>query len=142
MNLIKFNHALSLAFKNVTIFNAFSYLNHVKMRQCCLTSWAFRRLINIHETVTRYKHYACGMLLLIQSRFSESTFRLSAGFMDIRLTSSCILVNPLRPCDYHYDGHMTAAIVCCRSGGARTPGRGSGPVPLLLWLLSLFIEFK
>ena len=48
----KFNQIYPCTFKNLTIFNVFSYLSHVKMLGICLPCGRSRSIINIHEIVT------------------------------------------------------------------------------------------
>ena len=48
----KFNQIYLCTFKNLTIFNAFSYLCHVKRLGICLPRGRSRSIINIHEIVT------------------------------------------------------------------------------------------
>ena len=48
----KFNQIYLCTFKNLTIFNAFSYLRHVKRLGICLPRGHSRSIINIHEIVT------------------------------------------------------------------------------------------
>ena len=48
----KFNQIYPCTFKNLTIFNAFSYLRHVKRLGICLPCGRSRSIINIHEIVT------------------------------------------------------------------------------------------
>ena len=47
----KFNQIYACTFKNLTIFNAFSYLRHVKRLGICLPHGRSRSIINIHEIV-------------------------------------------------------------------------------------------
>ena len=48
----KFNQIYPCIFKNLTIFNVFSYLCHVKRLGICLPRWCSRSIININEIVT------------------------------------------------------------------------------------------
>ena len=48
----KFNQIYPCTFKNLTIFNAFSYLRHVKRLGICLPRGISHSIINIHEIVT------------------------------------------------------------------------------------------
>ena len=48
----KFNQIYRCTFKNLTIFNAFSYLRHIKRLGICLPRGRSRSIINIHEIVT------------------------------------------------------------------------------------------
>ena len=48
----KFNQIYPCTFKNLTIFNVFSYLRHVKRLGICLPRGRSRSIINIHEIVT------------------------------------------------------------------------------------------
>ena len=48
----KFNQIYPCPFKNLTIFNVFSYLRHVKRLGICLPRGRSRSIINIHEIVT------------------------------------------------------------------------------------------
>ena len=48
----KFNQMYPCTFKNLTIFNVFSYLRHVKRLGICLPRGRSRSIINIHEIVT------------------------------------------------------------------------------------------
>ena len=48
----KFNQIYPCTFNNLTIFNAFSYLRHVKRLGICLPRLRSRSIINIHEIVT------------------------------------------------------------------------------------------
>ena len=48
----KFNQIYPCTFKNLTIFNAFSCLRHVKRLGICLPRGRSRSIINIHEIVT------------------------------------------------------------------------------------------
>ena len=47
-----FNQIYPCTFKNLTIFNVFSYLRHVKRLGICLPRGRSRSIINIHEIVT------------------------------------------------------------------------------------------
>ena len=64
----KFNQIYPCTFKNLTIFNAFSYLRHVKRLGICLSRGRSRSIINIHEIVTSlwwiercHRHRASGV---------------------------------------------------------------------------------
>ena len=48
----KFNQIYPCTFNNLTIFNVFSYLRHVKRLGICLPRGGSRSVINIHEIVT------------------------------------------------------------------------------------------
>ena len=48
----KFNQIYPCTFKNLTIFNAFSYLCHVERLGICLPRGRSRSIINSHEIVT------------------------------------------------------------------------------------------
>ncbi len=48
----KFNQIYPCTFKNLPIFNVFSYLPHVKRLGICLPRGRSRSIINIHEIVT------------------------------------------------------------------------------------------
>ena len=48
----KFNQIYPCTLKNLTIFNMFSYLRHVKRLGICLPRGRSRSIINIHEFVT------------------------------------------------------------------------------------------
>ena len=48
----KFNQIFPCTFKNLTIFNAFSYLRHVKRLGICLPRGHSRIIININEILT------------------------------------------------------------------------------------------
>ena len=48
----KFNQMYPCTFKNLTIFNAFSYIRHVIRLGICLPRGRSRSIINIHEIVT------------------------------------------------------------------------------------------
>ena len=50
----QFNQIYLCTFKNLTIFNVFSYLRHVKRLGICLPRGRSRSIINIHEIVTSH----------------------------------------------------------------------------------------
>ena len=50
----KFNKIYPCTFKNLTIFNVFSYLRYVKRLGICLPRGRSRSIINIHEIVTSH----------------------------------------------------------------------------------------
>ena len=56
----KFNQIYPCTFKNLTIFNVFSYLRHVKRLGICLPRGRSRSVINIHEIVaSRWRIERC-----------------------------------------------------------------------------------
>ena len=56
----KFNQIYPCTFKNLTVFNVFSYLCHVKRLGICLPRGCSRSIINIHEIVmSRWRIERC-----------------------------------------------------------------------------------
>ena len=55
----KFNQIYPRTFNNLTIFNAFSYLRHVKRLGICLPRGRSRSIINIHDIVTSCWRIEC-----------------------------------------------------------------------------------
>ena len=90
----KFNQIYPCTFKNLTIFNVFSYLRHVKRFGICIPRGRSSSIINIHEIVTsRWRIERCHRRRAsgVHVKRDAGHTSLSKALVDINISAANVL---------------------------------------------------